>query len=68
MTEGFTLNISASLGVAVYPDCALDADGLLRCADAAMYEAKLHGRGRVVEHAAIERSQAALPYARRDAA
>ena len=68
MTEGFTLSISASLGVAVYPDCAPDADGLLRCADAAMYEAKLHGRGRVAEHVAIERSPAEQTYARRDAA
>ena len=49
MTEGFSLSISASLGVAVYPDCAADADGLLRHADAAMYEAKLHGRGCVAD-------------------
>jgi diguanylate cyclase (GGDEF)-like protein len=48
-TEGFNVSISASLGVAVYPDCAPDADGLLRYADAAMYEAKLHGRGCVAE-------------------
>jgi diguanylate cyclase (GGDEF)-like protein len=45
MTEAFTLHISASLGVAVYPDCGQDADTLLRCADGAMYEAKLRGRG-----------------------
>ncbi|QNA90333.1 GGDEF domain-containing protein [Massilia sp. Dwa41.01b] len=50
VTEGFTLSISASLGVAVAPDCGDDADGLLRCADAAMYDAKLHGRGRVAVH------------------
>jgi diguanylate cyclase (GGDEF)-like protein len=56
MTEGFTLYISASLGVAVYPDGALDANSLLRNADAAMYEAKLHGRGRVAEHAGSERA------------
>jgi diguanylate cyclase (GGDEF)-like protein len=49
MTEGFNLSISASLGVAVYPDCAPDADSLLRYADAAMYEAKLHGRGCVAD-------------------
>jgi diguanylate cyclase (GGDEF)-like protein len=55
MTEGFTLYISASLGVAVYPDNAPDADSLLRSADVAMYQAKLHGRGRVAEHAASER-------------
>lgn len=55
MTEGFSVTISASLGVAVYPDCALDTDSLLRCADAAMYDAKLHGRGRVAEHVPGER-------------
>jgi diguanylate cyclase (GGDEF)-like protein len=49
MTEGFTLHISASVGVAVSPDCGEDADTLLRSADGAMYEAKLLGRGRVAE-------------------
>jgi diguanylate cyclase (GGDEF)-like protein len=52
VTEGFTLHISASLGVAVYPDDALDADSLTRCADAAMYQVKLQGRGRVAEYRA----------------
>ena len=58
MTEGFSLSISASLGVAVYPDCAPDADSLLRYADAAMYEAKLHGRGRVGELSELRREVA----------
>jgi diguanylate cyclase (GGDEF)-like protein len=61
MTEGFSLSISASLGVAVYPDCAPDTEGLLRCADAAMYEAKLHGGRRVAEHAASDPGPAAPP-------
>ncbi|THC42250.1 diguanylate cyclase domain-containing protein [Massilia sp. Mn16-1_5] len=52
VTEGFTLHISGSLGVAVYPDDAMDADSLMRCADAAMYQAKLQGRGRVAEYVA----------------
>jgi diguanylate cyclase (GGDEF)-like protein len=57
MTEGFTLHISASLGVAVSPDCGEDADTLLRCADGAMYDAKLQGRGRVaVSDGAIRRT------------
>jgi diguanylate cyclase (GGDEF)-like protein len=68
MTEGFTVHISASLGVAVYPDGALDADSLLRCADTAMYEAKLLGRGRVGVHAAGERSPFELLPIERDAA
>jgi diguanylate cyclase (GGDEF)-like protein len=69
MIEGFSLHISASLGVAVFPDSAIDADNLLRCADAAMYEAKLHGRGRgrVAAHAAGERSPSALLAVERDA-
>jgi diguanylate cyclase (GGDEF)-like protein len=42
--DGRTLRIGVSIGVAVYPDNASDADGLLRAADAAMYEAKRSGR------------------------
>lgn len=68
MTEGFSLHISASLGVAVYPDGAFDADSLLRCADTAMYGAKLHGRGRVGVHAAAERPAFDLLPIERDAA
>ncbi len=37
---GFTFNIGASMGIAVYPVHALDAESLLRRADIAMYEAK----------------------------
>ncbi|MDX3238438.1 bifunctional diguanylate cyclase/phosphodiesterase [Streptomyces sp. ME03-5709C] len=38
--EGLTLVLEASAGVAVYPDHAGDAEGLLRRADVAMYQAK----------------------------
>jgi diguanylate cyclase (GGDEF)-like protein/putative nucleotidyltransferase with HDIG domain len=38
--------ITASTGVAAYPDHAETADGLLRAADAAVYDAKLGGRNR----------------------
>ncbi|CAM5672980.1 putative bifunctional diguanylate cyclase/phosphodiesterase [Streptomyces aurantiogriseus] len=41
--DGLTLVLEASAGVAVFPDHALDAEGLLRRADVAMYQAK---RGR----------------------
>ncbi|WP_432150409.1 putative bifunctional diguanylate cyclase/phosphodiesterase [Streptomyces sp. bgisy029] len=38
--DGLVLVLEASAGVAVYPDHALDAEGLLRRADVAMYQAK----------------------------
>ncbi|WP_032750265.1 MULTISPECIES: putative bifunctional diguanylate cyclase/phosphodiesterase [unclassified Streptomyces] len=38
--DGLTLVLEASAGVAVYPDHSLDAEGLLRRADVAMYQAK----------------------------
>lgn len=36
--------VSASIGVSIYPDNATDIDGLLKHADAAMYQAKQAGR------------------------
>lgn len=45
--EGHTIQITTSLGVAVYPDDATDADLLVRHADKAMYHAKRTGRNRV---------------------
>ena len=39
--------ISASLGVAVFPRDSETAEGLIQCADKAMYYAKDHGRNRV---------------------
>lgn len=38
--------ISASVGIAIYPGDATTLEGLLRCADTAMYEAKSEGRNR----------------------
>lgn len=40
--------ISASIGVASYPDNAITSDALLQHADRAMYQAKVAGRGRAV--------------------
>jgi diguanylate cyclase (GGDEF)-like protein/PAS domain S-box-containing protein len=45
--EGRTFTISASIGIAVYPDHGMDAIELARSADAAMYRAKEGGRDRV---------------------
>ncbi|WP_342742716.1 bifunctional diguanylate cyclase/phosphodiesterase [Streptomyces indicus] len=43
--DGLTLVLEASAGLAVYPDHALDAEGLLRRADVAMYQAKVDRTG-----------------------
>lgn len=42
---GRDIPVGGSVGVAVYPEDARTADELLKCADQAMYEAKLAGRG-----------------------
>lgn len=44
--QGFELNFGASLGIALHPDDATDAETLLRYADMAMYRAKQLGRAR----------------------
>ncbi len=46
--EGRPLSASASVGVAISPEDGSDAPELLRNADAAMYQAKRGGKGRVV--------------------
>ena len=38
------INLTVSVGMCIFPDCAADADTLLKNADAAMYEAKDSGR------------------------
>lgn len=43
--EGQELNSSCSIGISLYPDDGIDAQTLLRNADAAMYHAKEGGRG-----------------------
>jgi len=43
---GHSFHLSASVGVALYPDHGRDSDSLLRSADRAMYEAKSRGKGR----------------------
>jgi diguanylate cyclase (GGDEF)-like protein/PAS domain S-box-containing protein len=38
------VNVTVSVGMCIFPDCARDPDSLLKNADAAMYEAKQSGR------------------------
>jgi diguanylate cyclase (GGDEF)-like protein len=44
---GHVLEISASIGVALYPEHASDGKGLMKAADLAMYDAKNSGRSTV---------------------
>jgi diguanylate cyclase (GGDEF)-like protein/PAS domain S-box-containing protein len=50
VVAGTEVRTGASLGVSVYPDDASDTEALLRHADAAMYQAKAAGGGRLVFH------------------
>ncbi|MDT0277316.1 putative bifunctional diguanylate cyclase/phosphodiesterase [Blastococcus goldschmidtiae] len=45
--SGQELRVGASVGIAVTQDAGIDADALFAEADAAVYRAKAHGRGRV---------------------
>lgn len=53
-----TLNVSASIGISVFPDHAQNLDVLIRCADLAMYSAKKSGRNAVKFYSAGHNEQA----------
>jgi diguanylate cyclase (GGDEF)-like protein len=53
--QGREFEIAASIGVAVFPEDAADAAGLLKLADAALYAAKRAGRGTARFHACAPR-------------
>lgn len=42
--DGLDIALGASIGIATFPDCGSNLDGLLRASDIAMYEAKRAGR------------------------
>src|SRR6202035_663903 len=43
--EGHQANVGASIGISLAPMDGSDPEGLLRCADLALYRAKAQGRG-----------------------
>jgi diguanylate cyclase (GGDEF)-like protein/PAS domain S-box-containing protein len=47
MIDDLELNVSCSIGIAMFPDDAADMDELMRHADTAMYQAKASGRDNV---------------------
>lgn len=60
LLKGKELTITASIGVATFPDCADNAIDLMKCADVAMYRAKNSGRNQTqyyskVFHDEVER-------------
>ncbi len=56
--EGHELYITASLGIALYPDDGVEADVLMRNADSAMYRAKERGGNQQQFYCAIMNSEA----------
>ena len=50
--QGLTLHVGASVGIAIFPDHASDAEALTQRADIAMYSAKKHGVGHEIYDAA----------------
>jgi diguanylate cyclase len=56
VVPGISREITASIGVAVLPDEAMDSETLLRRADRALYAAKAAGRNRVESQAALTRA------------
>jgi diguanylate cyclase (GGDEF)-like protein len=54
VVEGSPLRVTASLGIALYPEHGLSADELLSRADGAMYGAKQAGGNRALLHVADE--------------
>jgi diguanylate cyclase (GGDEF)-like protein len=45
VVEGHVIGVSASIGIALYPNDAQDMENLLKNADAAMFRAKAEGKG-----------------------
>ncbi len=50
--QGYDLHVTASIGIALYPEHGTDAPSLIKRADIAMYQAKELGRDRVIAYQA----------------
>ncbi|HPU63648.1 MAG TPA: GGDEF domain-containing protein, partial [Mobilitalea sp.] len=51
--EEFTISISGSIGIAMYPDDGLHYEQLIQCADKALYYVKNKGKNSYMFHKAI---------------
>lgn len=58
LPDGNSCGIGVSIGIAFYPDNAVEMDSLVAAADTAMYESKHSGQGRAVLSHAESRSKA----------
>ena len=56
-SQNLEARVSASIGIAAYPESAEDVRGLIACADRAMYQAKALGKNRVVASAPAPQTQ-----------
>ena len=58
--SGYLMGVTASLGVAIFPEAATEPDALLRAADQALYQAKGRGRNQVRTFSRVPASVSAL--------
>ncbi len=52
--DGLPVDVSGTIGVAVYPEHGRDVTALLRCAEVAMYDAKQRGAAAAVYHPQLD--------------
>lgn len=55
LIDGHEIRVSTSIGIAFFPDHATDGEGLLQCADSAMYRAKALGGNRFEVYHELDR-------------
>jgi diguanylate cyclase (GGDEF)-like protein len=61
--DGQAVRLAGSIGIALYPDDGDDLDGLVRLADAAMYQSKRRGTGAITFHGEVPGEERAPPAA-----